>query len=132
MTFYYEELTSRLARPTIPILLKSGNKIVFYVGLIDSGADYCVFSIETAKALGIKLSRQIVKIEGVGSSKVKGRFGTVTLKIGSASYKLKAVFAEIRELGYGILGGIGFFDHFDVKLSYKKRTIEINHSSRIS
>lgn len=41
------------------------------------------------------------------------------------SYSSKALFAEVNQFGHGILGQLGFFDHFDVKLLHQKQIIEI-------
>lgn len=132
MIFFYERTTSKISRPVIPIVLRSGKKFVFYAGLIDSGADYCVFSLSVAKALDLKMSKESVGIEGISQDKIYGKVGMVMLKIGRISYPVKALFAEIRDPGYGILGGRGFFDRFDVKLSYRKGIIEIQPLSRLN
>lgn len=132
MIFFYERTAPKISRPVIPVFLKSGKNFVFYAGLIDSGADYCVFSLGVAKALNLKLSKQNVVIEGISQGRISGEVGVVMIKIGHLSYHTKAVFADIRDPGYGILGGRGFFDHFDVKLSYRKQTIEIQPILRSS
>lgn len=125
MIFDYQKITTTISRPIIPIFLKSKTKFTFYRALIDSGADYCIFSIELAQALGIKLSKNIISFMGVGRDKIKGFWGEVEIRIDGASYKTKAIFAEISDFGHGILGQRGFFDHFDVKLRCKKQIIEI-------
>jgi len=55
MIFHYFEITSKIVRPIIPIILKSQTKLMLYSALIDSGADYSIFSLDIADALGIKL-----------------------------------------------------------------------------
>ena len=49
----------------------------------------------------------------------------ITIKIGKSIYETKVIFAEMGDFSHGILGQKGFFDHFDVKLSYQKQLIEI-------
>lgn len=132
MIFPYQKITSKIKRPIIPIFLKSQKKFIFYSALVDSGADYCVFSTEIANALGVKLARKAIYFRGMGKGKIRGRWGTVEIKIGKNSYTLKAIFAEIGEFGHGILGQQGFFDHFDVKLSYTRGIIEVNSSNGIN
>lgn len=66
-----------------------------------------------------------MKFIGVGKESVTGFLNSVTIKIGSEIYKTKVIFADISDFGHGILGQKGFFDHFDIKLSYQKQTIEI-------
>ena len=126
MTFRYFEVTPKIIRPIIPVILKSSTKVMLYSALIDSGADYCIFSIDTAKVLSIKLYlKDKVKFIGVGEEKVTGFLSNIEIKTGDKFIKTKVIFANISDFGHGILGQQGFFDHYDVKLSYRKRTIEI-------
>lgn len=126
MIFRYFEVTPKICRPIVPVILKSSTQVILYSGLIDSGADYCIFSIDTAKALNIKLSlKDKVKFIGVGEEKVTGFLHDIEIKVGDEMYKTKVIFASISDFGHGILGQRGFFDHFDIKLSYKNKSIEI-------
>lgn len=125
MIFPYLEFTSTIRRPIIEIIIKSENNFAIYPVLIDSGADYCIFNIELAKALRIKLTKKRTNFRGIGKDKIAGSWGEVEIRIGNQTYQTKAIFAEISQFGHGILGQQGFFDHFDVKLSYQKQTIEI-------
>lgn len=112
MTFPYIKITREIERPIIPVILTAGKKFVIYSALIDSGADYCIFSIELAQALRVVLShREKVSFRGVGKGKIKGYWGNVEIKVGKAHYATKAIFAEISDFGHGILGQKGFFDH---------------------
>lgn len=125
MTYPYQKITPTISRPLIQVVLKSQDKFVIYPVLIDSGADYCIFSIELVAVLGIKLSQKYISFRGIGNDKVVGFWGGIEIVIGKAHYRTKAIFAEISQFGHGILGQQGFFDHFDVNLSYKNQTIEI-------
>jgi len=126
MIFHYFEITSKIVRPIIPIILKSQTKLMLYSALIDSGADYSIFSLDIADALGIKLQlKDKVKFIGVGRERIDGFWSKIEIIIGDTTYQTHAIFAEISEFGHGILGQKGFFDHFDVELSYKKQLIEI-------
>ncbi len=127
MIFHYFEITSKIARPIIPIILKSQTKLMLYSALIDSGADYSIFNLDIAEVLGIKLqSKDKVKFIGVGRESIVGFWSNIEIIIGGTKYETHAIFAEISEFGHGILGQKGFFDQFDVKLSYQKETIEID------
>lgn len=124
MIFPYREITSKIRRPVIPIILKSPTTFMIYDAIIDSGADHCIFNISFANELGIKLSKKI-KFVGIGNEELDGFWGNVELRIGNKTYQTKVIFAALRDTSYGILGQQGFFDHFDVKLSNHKQTIEI-------
>lgn len=131
MIFPYRQITAKIRRPIIPVILSSGETFTFSGALIDSGADYCIFSLEIAQILGISLSSKSVDFLGLGREVVKGNWGRVNIKIGGSSYMLRAIFADIPDFGYAVLGQQGFFDHFDVKLSYRKQTIEIESTEKI-
>ena len=125
MIFPYLTFTNTIRRPIIDIIIKTDKNFAIYPVLIDSGADYCIFNVELAKALGIKLTKKRTSFGGVGKDKIKGFWGEVEIKLGNHSYPTKTIFAEISDFGHGILGQQGFFDHFDVKLSYQKQEIEL-------
>ena len=127
MIFPYFAVRPHLIRPIIPLIIKSPAKVALYSALIDSGADYCIFGLDVAEALDIKLnSKNKVEITGIGRDKVEGFRSELELRIGNHIYTTSVVFAKTRKLDYGILGQKGFFDHFDVKLSYQKQAIEID------
>ncbi len=126
MVYSYQKITPLISRPIIRIVLRSGSNFVLYRVLIDSGADYCIFDIQIAEALGISLSQKAVGFRGVGKGKVKGFWGEIEIKIGYINYKTKAIFTDIGHFDHGILGQLGFFNHFDVKLSHSKQIIEID------
>lgn len=129
MTFNYEEITPEIKRPIIRILLKSKTSFIIYQALIDSGADHCLFSIDVAKLLDIKLSdKNKVDFVGVGKDKLVGYKEKVTLVAGGVSYSANVIFADISDFGHGILGHKGFFDHFDVNLKYRDQIIEVKGS----
>jgi hypothetical protein len=126
MKFPYFEVTPEIKRPIIPLVLKSQNKFILYSAIIDSGADHCVFSIDIAYALGIKLHlKDKVKFLGVGKEKIEGYHSKIGIKIDEATYSADVIFAEISDFGHGILGQNGFFDHFDVRLSFDREIIEL-------
>ncbi|TSC90041.1 MAG: hypothetical protein G01um10145_472 [Microgenomates group bacterium Gr01-1014_5] len=132
MIFTYRRVTSQLGRPVIPIILKSRQKFILGSALIDSGSDCCVFNTQTAKILSVGLSSKSRTIKGIGSELVNGKWGALIIKVAGKSYKIKALFVDTVDVSQGILGTKGFFDHFDVKLSYRKRVIEILPALRVS
>lgn len=126
MIFRYEEASPQIYRPIIPIFLKSETVFIFYRAIIDSGADHCIFSTNIADLLEIELlAKDKVNFRGVGKGDIAGYWKEVIIRIGGISYSVNVIFAEISDFGHGILGQKGFFDHFDVKLSYVKQKIEI-------
>ncbi len=119
-----------ILRPIIPVSLRYKDKSIYYEALIDTGADFCIFPIELASNLGINiLKHKVIYFSGVGGEPIRGFIADVTLSVGEIGASIKVVFAESGITR--ILGQRGFFDHFDVKLSYKKRTIEIVRQLRL-
>lgn len=126
MIFKYYEVSSEIIRPIIEVILKSETRVGIFPSIIDSGADYCIFSLETAKLLGIKLKpKSKTKISDIGEDCVNGYWDELELRIAGKIYTTRVIFAKISDYGFGILGQQGFFDHFDVNLSYQKQEIEI-------
>lgn len=125
MTYHYKEITSSIRRPIIEIIVRTESNFAIYPVLIDSGADYCIFSNQLAKSLRIKLSKIKIKFKGVGKNQIIGRWGKVEIRLGDKSYNTKVIFADISDFGHGILGQLGFFEHFDIKLSHSKQIIEV-------
>src|SRR3989344_4194036 len=126
MIFKYFKINRKIIRPIIPIVLKSPNNVALYSALIDSGSDYCIFGLDVASGLDIKLkSKDKIKFIGVGKEEIEGFWNEIEIRINDKTYQTKIIFADISDVGYGILGHKGFFDHFDVNVSYQKQTIEI-------
>ncbi|MBI4092288.1 MAG: retropepsin-like domain-containing protein [Candidatus Levybacteria bacterium] len=133
MIFKYLEFGPNVFRPVIPVILKSPAKFMIYSALIDSGADNCIFSLDIADLLHIKpKTKDKTQFIGVGKDTVNGYFSTIELRIGDIFYQTKVIFADMSDFGHGILGQKGFFDHFDVKLSYNKQIIEIDSLKQTS
>ncbi len=132
IVFPYRQVTPQIARPVIPLVLKNKSKFALYSGLIDSGADYCIFNIQIAHELNVQLSSKKHKLKSIAREKVIGYLGKVEISINGTSYNLTAIFATMEEFGHGILGQKGFFDHFDVKLSYQKQTIELTKLKQVN
>lgn len=113
-----------ILRPIIPVSLRHRGKSIHYEALIDTGADFCIFPIELANNLGIDIKKhRIIYFSGVGGEPIKGFITDVVLSIGEIDLSTEIVFSEAGITR--VLGQRGFFDHFDVKLSYKNQNIEI-------
>ena len=80
MIYPYLTFTDIIRRPIIDIIIKTDNNFAIYPVLIDSGADYCIFNIELAKALGVKLTKKRTSFRGIGKDKIKGFWGDVEIE----------------------------------------------------
>ena len=106
-------------------MLRSEEKFIFYSALIDSGADYCIFSAEIAYILHIKLSKDTARFRGIGKGSIRGYWGEVEARVGDVDFPLRAIFAHVSDFGHGIVGQSGFFDMFIVKFDLVKEEIEL-------
>ena len=114
------------SRPVIPVTLTHGNNSLCIQSLIDSGADWCIFHNEIAKELGIDLkSGKEQHFFGAGSFKQFAYFHTVQMEIGGWKFSCYCAFSEELKTPYGLLGQVGFFDKFQVKLDLVKEAIEL-------
>ena len=48
------------------------------------------------------------------------------LEVGDVKYSCETAFSyDIAKFGYGVLGQVGFFDHFSVEFNYQKGLIKV-------
>ena len=66
------------------------------------------------------------KFGGVGGAGMHAYFHTIKVQVGDYSYDLYCGFSrDIPADGYGILGQVGFFDHFKVIFDNQAEEIEV-------
>lgn len=116
-------------RPIIPVIIKNDSKIIETPALIDSGADFNVFDIGIADALGLNLNKaKKITFKGVGNKalELKGNMAVVNLMIAakgsSKNFQAPVIFTnELPNNGFALLGEVGFFDQFEEVSFYYKR-----------
>lgn len=114
-----------LLRPIIPVSLTYKKCSIRYEALIDSGADFCIFPIEIAQKLNIRLDKkQSIYFSGLGKEVIRGYKSNIIITIGEIDCKTKIVFADMANKS-GILGQNGFFDLFKVKFDLEQEEIEV-------
>jgi len=116
-----------LFRPIIPITILFKKQFVRMETLIDSGADYNIFHGDVATYLGINLTRGSKRtIHGI-AGKIKGYEHKVELKIDQIKFPSRITFSnQLPNNFICVLGGKGFFDHFQVNLDYNNKTITLS------
>ena len=114
-------------RPLIPVDLSRGGRWLPTYGLIDSGADICLFGKDLALRLGLILpSGRQKSLQGIGRGRISFYLHVVTLRIGNHTVKAEVGFSEgISHLPVAILGQKGFFENFLVAFNYPKRWVEV-------
>ena len=129
-------------RPIIPVYLFNNKKIIGYEAIMDSGADFNIFHSEIADILGINYKKgHKRRLFGLSSQKIKGYEHEVEIKMreaartllesGFGKYKTKIIFSnQIPVNSFGVLGNIGFFNHYNVNFKYNEKLISINLASK--
>ena len=133
MNFEYSEYVGpdgkTLYRPAIPIMFKNGKYYILVRAIIDSGADFTILPIETAKQLDVKLDKKTVFYAAGGNQfsvyKSPIELAYLVRKIGfrSITHKTIVYFAESQTTI--LLGNHGFLDHLRITLNGPKKRIEI-------
>lgn len=125
MVFDYQELSSGISRPIIPIRLRYQKIFVILEAIIDSGADWCIFDAGLLDILELPLGSQ-TKFLGAGKEPLQGFKSKVNLTIAGKDFKTEVLFSpDLGRHSYGILGQKGFFDNFKVCFDKSKHQIEI-------
>ncbi|MFA5936369.1 MAG: retropepsin-like aspartic protease [Candidatus Paceibacterota bacterium] len=129
MKFNYKRYNSEIIRPVIEIKLKSNSNVLRYEVLVDSGADFCIFSSEAGEALGIDVKKgKVREVFGVGGKASLYYLHKVNIEVGGWTYEIEAGFMPDvagRVMPYGLVGQKGFFNNFIVKFDLLKEEIDL-------
>ena len=122
-------------RPVIPIHiysldLKTGFQ---HYALLDTGADYNLLHADLLDVLGVDdvksgKRQDMFGIEGKG---IKTYFHDVIICVGKWRYKTYSGFTDFGivtspdQMPYGVLGQVGFFEHFEVLFDYRQQKVEL-------
>ena len=119
-----------ITRPVIPVRLINDDKHVDYYGLIDSGADLCLFHAKIGEIIGLNIkSGKQTKLFGL-EGKAVAYFHNITINVGGWEYGCHAGFSyDVKDMPYGLLGQKGFFDRFIVNFDFDKEYIELRRKS---
>ena len=107
-------------RPVLRVFIShNGKRSAPLESLVDTGAGHCVFDAEIADGLGIPVRKgQEVAFSGIArGAETIGYLHMVTLTVAAQNYDAPIVFAYSLSTT-GVLGQIGFFDHFIVTFDW--------------
>jgi len=129
MKFDYKRYSPSIVRPVIEIKLKSNSNILRYEVLVDSGADFCIFSSEAGEALGLNIKKgKMREVFGVGGKVSLYYLHKVNIEVGGWMYEIEAGFMPDvagKIMRYGLVGQKGFFENFIVKFDLLKEEIDL-------
>lgn len=135
MRFPYQKLlvedsnrkTHSTYRPLIPVEISSGGQKLLTYGLIDSGADVCLFGADLCQRLELNLKKGKKQVlRGIGKGTVVFYLHFLTLHIGKSAVKTEIGFSDnVKHIPFSILGQKGFFENFLVAFNYPKKWVEV-------
>ena len=133
MKFLYSKLPSYnpnlkwTARPYIPIRIIGPKRFWEGYGLIDSGADRCLFNNKIAEDIGLDLSDgNNENFGGIEGGNLKAKLHKVKIQIMGMNEETEILAGFIDSSGVAaILGQDGFFDAFRIKFEKDHGIIEI-------
>jgi hypothetical protein len=117
---------TKVLRPRIRIRLVHGKRSIELLSLVDSGADDCIFPLEVAEELNLRLDPRNANLYGgIGAGHIRAIFSTVTLEVNhDIMIPLYAGFSDAPSV-VPILGQAGFFDQFEVNFNRPHELIEL-------
>jgi hypothetical protein len=124
----------QIRRPLLRLHLQYGQRSIFSVAIVDSGADSCLFPASIARQLGIPIPNQRVSVfSGTADTPQLAYFETVKATISNpdataapVQFDLYAGFCETLEhVGLGLLGQNGFFSRFSVSFDYAANSFDV-------
>ena len=126
----------RIPRPLVPFEIVGPAGGECCAGLLDSGADYCVFPIRLARRLGIELRPATVRgLKAYGGAVIEASVGIATLALETPTGRLEwteeflfnefaAGAAEVPVLGYA-----GFMERFTIVLDGENARMTLTPNS---
>lgn len=121
-------LRTSTVRPYLALNLFKGPSFFSTYGLIDSGADDCIFPASFAGLLGLNFrSGRRYPFGGVGVANNEAYFFDLEMEIiGVAVHDLAVGFTTALDgRGHGLLGQNGFFERFSVRFDHIKKTFAV-------
>lgn len=117
-----------VSRPYIPIRLIGPRGVWEGYGLIDSGADRCLFNIQIAEKIGLNLKGgKIQDFGGIEGGVLEAKLSNIELQVIGMNETIEILAGFIDSPGVSaILGQDGFFDNFRIKFEKDHGVVEVN------
>ena len=107
--------------PLIEVILIGPKEKIKMLALLDSGADYSLFSLEVAEKLGILVEKgKRISLQGVAGQPFTGYLHEVLVQVEDVVLKCKIVFSKVRAT---LLGRNNFFLPFLITFNEKYQKV---------
>ncbi|MBI5793507.1 hypothetical protein HZA87_00240 [Candidatus Uhrbacteria bacterium] len=132
MVFPYKRYSDGIQRPVIQLTLRYGDREFDYEGLVDSGADMCMFGMEVALFLGIDLAKcEKGVVAGVGAVPFTYYLKTIQVEVAGRSFFIDVGFlSNVSQFMYGVIGRKNFFNQFIVTFDEVEKTLSLSKKER--
>jgi len=117
------------SRPILEVDLLSGTQRFDCFAIVDSGADFCTFSLSFATQLGLDpLMAERSSSSGLGSANVPTYFWNIRIEVQKlVTFDVYAGFTRgLDAFGVGLLGQSGFFDRFPTSFDLRNGLFQID------
>jgi hypothetical protein len=119
----HKEFSYLQNHPLIEIVLIGPKGRIKMLALLDSGADYSLFSLEVAERLGIqKENGTIVSLQGVVGEPFVGYLHRVPIQVEDMVFNCTIVFSKVKTT---LLGRDNFFLPFLVTFNEKQQKVSL-------
>lgn len=114
-------------RPVVDVELFGPTNSIPTIALLDSGADFCLFNIEYAKAIGIDITKcEIDRTVGIEGGTKDIYMTELEIQVKDLNkVKIPIGFIDSRSVT-GLIGQTGFFDLFRIKFERDHNSFEIS------
>jgi hypothetical protein len=114
-------------RPYLIVRLINGERHKDLISLVDSGADISLFHSDIGRMLGIEIeAAPKLVFQGVSGAKEVAYLHRVVLLVRELNaITLDVGFTNSMDVGTGLLGQRGFFEHFDIHFQRSQRAFEL-------
>lgn len=107
--------------PLIQVVLIGPKEKIKMLALLDSGADYSLFSLEVAEKLGIPIEKgKRISLQGVAGEPFTGFLHEIPVQVEDVVLKCKIVFSKVRTT---LLGRDNFFLPFLITFNEKHQKV---------
>ena len=122
----YGKKVGEAYRPIVPLTLLYDAKKINVLGLVDTGADECLFPVEFARLLGHNLTKGRPRtFAGIGGA-ITGYLHQTDVKLGPYKFRVNIYYSDDwNKWGFGLLGQSGFLTRFDALFSIKAKALSL-------
>lgn len=114
---------------TVPSVLLSGGKVAYTYAKVDTGAEFCIFSNEVGRQLGLEIESGLPKRMGSLTGSLETFGHEVTLQTFGIAFQSTIYFARYPGLERNLLGRNGWLRHLQLAIIDYENTLHLSQYS---